>query len=127
MPTVINTEYGKITITEGVIASAVGMAALDTYGVTDLAPRRNVRDSLTGLLGREDPARGVEIRSLEDKLEIILYIIVMYGSRIPDVADQLRENVNVALQESLGLVADQVNISVQGVKIMHTPPPLLLN
>ena len=127
MPTVINTEYGKITITEAVIASAVGMAALDTHGVADMAPRRNVRDSLTGLLGREDPARGVEIRSQADKLEIMLYIIVIYGSRIPDVADRLRENVNVALQDSLGLVADQVNISVQGVKILNTPPPLLLN
>ena len=57
----------------------------------------------------------------------MLYIIVIYGSRIPDVADRLRENVNVALQESLGLFADQVNISVQGVKILDTPAPLMLN
>ncbi len=125
MPTVIHTEYGKITITEEVIASAVGIAAMHTYGLADMAPRRNVRDSLTGLLGRGDPARGVEIRSVGDQLEITLYVIVNFGTRIPEVAENLRENVNNALQESLGLVADQVNINVQGIKLSEPPAAII--
>ncbi len=125
MPTVIHTEYGNITITEEVIASAVGIAALHTYGLADMAPRRNVRDSLTGLLGRGDPSRGVEIRSVGERLEITLYVIVNFGARIPEVAENLRENVNNALQESLGLVADQVNINVQGIKVAETPTALM--
>lgn len=118
MPTVIHTEHGKITIAEEVIASTIGIAAQHTSGLADMATRRNVRHGITGLLGRGDPARGVEIRSDNDQLDVTLYVVVKYGARIPDVADALRDNVNDALEETLGIGADHININVQGVKVI---------
>lgn len=117
MPTTVSTALGKVFIADEVIATAAGMAALDCYGLADMAPRRNVRDSLSGLLGRDNPGRGVDVRTLPDGLEIELSIIVSYGTRIPEVAANLREKVSYTLQETFGIVANKIHISVQGVKV----------
>lgn len=125
MPTVINTEHGKITITEDVIATAIGITVIDTAGLVEMATRRNVRDSLTGLLGRDDPARGVEVRNTDDKLEITLHIIVTYGIKIPALAATLRNKVSETLDATFGLVADQININVQGVKVAEAQETII--
>ncbi len=117
MPTVIHNELGRITIADEVIATATGLAALDCYGLADMAPRKGMRDSLSGFLGRENPGRGVDVTALPDRLEVELSIVVSYGTRIPEVAANLREKVSYTLQETFGIVADKINISVQGVKV----------
>ncbi|PWI57342.1 Asp23/Gls24 family envelope stress response protein [Sulfoacidibacillus thermotolerans] len=118
MPTVVVNELGKVVIADEVIATAAGIAALDCYGLADMAPRRGMRDSLSGFLGRENPGRGVEITSLPDHLEVDLSIVVSYGTRIPEVAANLREKVRYTLQETFGIKADKINIHVQGVKVV---------
>ncbi len=118
MPTVISNDLGKVYIADEVVATAAGMAALDCYGLADMAARKGMRDSLSELLGRDNPGRGVEVRALADSLDVDLYIIVSYGTRIPEVAENLRDKVRYTLQESFGIVADRINIHVQGVKVV---------
>ena len=118
MPTTITTELGKIFIADDVIATAAGLAALDCYGLADMAPRKGMRDSLSGILGRENPGRGVDVKTMPDGLQIELSIIVSYGTRIPEVAANLREKVSYTLKESFGIVADKIHISVQGVRVV---------
>lgn len=118
MPTVMSNEWGRVTIADEVIATAVGLAALDCYGLADMAPRRSVRESLSGLLNRDNPGRGVDVHSYTDRLELELSIIVSYGTRIPEVAENLREKVRYALEEHFGVTPDKINISVQGVKVV---------
>ncbi len=118
MPTVMTTDLGQVHIADEVIATVAGLAALDCYGLADMAPRKGMRDSLSGLLGREHPARGVDVRTLDERVEVDLSIIVSYGTRIPEVAENLREKVRYTLKETFGIVADKVNISVQGVRVV---------
>jgi len=118
MPTTIASELGRIMIADEVIATTAGMAALDCYGLADMSPRRGMRDSLSGILGRENPGRGVDVKNLPDGLVIELSIIVSYGTRIPEVAENLREKVSYTLQETLGVVPTGINISVQGVRVI---------
>jgi len=117
MPMTITNEMGRIAIADEVIATTAGLAALDCYGLADMAPRKGVRDSLSGMLGRENPGRGVDVRALPEGFSLDLSIIVSYGTRIPQVAENLREKVNYTLQEFLGVIPDKINISVQGVRI----------
>ena len=119
MANVVTNELGKIYIADEVVATAAGLAALDCYGLADMAPRKGMRDSISELLGRENPGRGVEVKTVEDTLEVDLYVIVSYGTRIPEVADNLREKVKYTLRESFGILADRINIHVQGVKVVE--------
>jgi uncharacterized alkaline shock family protein YloU len=44
-----------------------------------------------------------------------LYLIVRYGTRIPDVAWSVQENVKKAIESMTGLKVVKVNVHVQGV------------
>jgi uncharacterized alkaline shock family protein YloU len=117
MPKVIETPLGSITVVEEVIATITGIAAMDCYGLVGMASRRQVKDSITELLGRENPGRGVEVRIQEDQMEVDLYIIVSYGTNIYEVAQNVREKVQYVLSEAVGADASRVNIYVQGVRV----------
>jgi uncharacterized alkaline shock family protein YloU len=118
MPKEIQTELGKITIDEDVIATVAGFAALDCYGLVGMASRKQVKDSITELLGRENLSRGVQVRTTEGEVIVDMYIIVSYGTRISEVAHNVMDKVKYTLENSLGLVVDRVNVIVQGVRVI---------
>ncbi|CAM3838630.1 Asp23/Gls24 family envelope stress response protein [Alicyclobacillus pomorum] len=117
MPKTIETPLGTIAVSEDVIATTAGIAAMDCYGLVGMASRKQVKDSLSELLGRDNPGRGVEVRIRDDEVYVDLYIIVSYGTNIYEVAQNVREKVRYVLNESIGIAVDKVNIFVQGVRV----------
>ncbi|MDQ0190847.1 Asp23/Gls24 family envelope stress response protein [Alicyclobacillus cycloheptanicus] len=117
MPKTMETALGTITIAEDVVATLAGLAAMDCYGLVGMASRRQVKDSLSELLGRDNPGKGVEVRIDNDFVEVDLYIIVSYGTNIYEVAQNVREKVRYVLNQSIGIQVDRVNILVQGVRV----------
>jgi uncharacterized alkaline shock family protein YloU len=116
MPMQMATEKGKLNVTDEVIAVLAGHAALDCYGLVGMASRKQLKDGIAELLGRENLQRGVEIRNETDGLHIDLYIIVSYGTKISEVAHNVQNRVKYVLNEVVGLHVDFVNIIVQGVR-----------
>ncbi|PWK12792.1 Asp23/Gls24 family envelope stress response protein [Tumebacillus permanentifrigoris] len=117
MPKVLVTELGKIEIAEDVISMVAGHAALDCYGLVGMASRKQVKDSITELLGRENLSRGVQVRTEGDEVIVDMYIIVSYGTRISEVAHNVMDKVKYTLETYLGLKVEQVNVIVQGVRV----------
>jgi uncharacterized alkaline shock family protein YloU len=117
MPIELTTEYGKIFVTNEVIATLAGSAALDCYGLVGMASRKQLKDGIAELLGRENLSRGVEVRREQDRLEIDLYIVVSYGTKISVVANNVQTKVKYILNDVVGLHVDDVNIFVQGVRV----------
>ena len=117
MPIELTTEYGKIFVTNDVIAVLAGSAALDCYGLVGMASRKQLKDGIAELLGRENLSRGVEVRRENGRLEIDLYIIVSYGTKISVVANNVQTKVKYVLNDVVGLQVDDVNIFVQGVRV----------
>ncbi|MCP3771762.1 Asp23/Gls24 family envelope stress response protein [Paenibacillus sp. MZ04-78.2] len=110
-------EYGKIYVTDEVIASLAGSAALDCYGLVGMASL-NLKDGIAELLRVDNLRRGVEVRRNEqDVLTIDLYIVVSYGTKISVVAHNVQSKVKYMLEEVAGLQVANVNIFVQGVRI----------
>ena len=119
MPRIIETPLGTITIAEEVVATVAGVAAIDCYGLVGMASRKQVKDSLSELLGRDNPGRGVEVRIRDDEVNVDLYIIVSYGTNIYEVAQNVRDKVRYVLNETIGIAVDRVNIYVQGVRVTN--------
>jgi uncharacterized alkaline shock family protein YloU len=117
MPIETTNEHGKISVSNEVIAVVAGSAALDCYGLVGMASRKGLIDGIAELLGRENLSRGVEVRKENGKLEIDLYIIVSYGTKISVVAQNVQSKVKYVLNEVLGLQVDEVFIFVQGVRV----------
>jgi len=114
----IESGYGDIILSEGVLARLVGMATTECYGVAGMAPR-NLGDGLAAILGRESLARGVVVERVEQdhSLDISVNIVVGYGVNIGEVARNIKEKVVYVVDHCTGLSVERVNVNVQGVKV----------
>lgn len=117
MPIELTTELGKIHISDEVISVMAGSAALECYGLVGMASRKQLKDGIAELLGRENLSRGVEVHRNGDVLNIDLHIIVSYGTKISEVAHNIQTKVKYVLNEIIGLQVEAVNIFVQGVRV----------
>lgn len=113
----VNNEYGKIDISNDVIAQVAGGAATECYGIVGMASRHQIRDGLTDILRKENYARGVIVRTIGGDVHIDMYVIVSYGTKISEVAYQVQSKVKYTLQKTLGMTVKSVNIFVQGVRV----------
>lgn len=115
----MKTNYGSIDMSKEVLAVIAGGAAIDCYGIVGMASRKQIKDGITELLGRENFRKGVLVRQNEDRIHIDMYIIVSYGTRISEVAHNVQTKVKYTLDQMLGLAVDSVNIYVQGVRVTN--------
>lgn len=113
----LENEYGKIHVTNDVIAVLAGSAALECYGLIGMASRKQLKDGIAELLGRDNFTRGVEVRQEQDGMVIDLYIIVSYGTKISEVALNVQNRVKYVLGDVVGFDVLNVNIFVQGVRV----------
>jgi|SRR5699024_2689026 len=113
----LHTEDGQVTITNDVIATIAGGAAENCYGIVGMASKNQIRDGISDILRKENFSRGVIVRQEEDDLNIDMYIIVNYGTKISEIAHNVQSQVKYTLNQSLGLSIHSVNIYVQGVRV----------
>ncbi|WP_341778207.1 Asp23/Gls24 family envelope stress response protein [Levilactobacillus sp. HBUAS70063] len=114
----IKTQYGTIDITNEVIATVVGGAATDNYGVVGMASKNQIRDNVNDILRRENYARGVVVRQEDNGVAIDVYVIVSYGTKISEVSRNVQSKVKYNLETMLGVTANSVNVIVQGVRVL---------
>ena len=115
----INTKYGQIDISNDVIATIAGGAAVDCYGIVGMASKKQLKDGITEILRKENFTKGVIVRQDEDAINIDMYIIVSYGTKISEVAHNVQSKVKYTLDKTVGLAVDSVNIYVQGVRVTN--------
>ena len=115
----LQTNFGQIDISNDVIATIAGGAAVDCYGIVGMASKHQIKDGLTEILRRENFTRGVIVRQEKDEVHIDMYIIVSYGTKISEVAHNVQSKVKYTLDKTVGLAVDSVNIYVQGVRVTN--------
>lgn len=116
----LKNEYGMVSIHKDVIATIAGASALECYGLIGMYSRNNMKDGFTELLGKENLNKGVEIKSLDGDLIIDLYIVVTYGTKINEVAYNVIDKVKYTVENITGLTVNQVNVNVQGVRVINS-------
>jgi uncharacterized alkaline shock family protein YloU len=112
----MNTEYGYIEFTDELISSIAGNATMECYGVVGMASKR-AADGLWELLKRENLSKGVKIASVGDDINIDIYIIVEYGTRISVIADNIIQKVKYTLEGLTGIKVQKVTVYVQGIRV----------
>ena len=110
------TDMGWVTVSEDVLLSVAGTAALESYGIVGMASKRT-KDGFVQLLGRENLARGVKVRSAGEKMDIDLFIIVEYGISIRAVAETIIETVRYKVETFAGVEVNRVNIFVEDIRV----------
>ena len=104
---------GAIKIADEVVSIIAGLAATEIDGIAGMSG--GIVGGIAEMLGRKNFSKGVKVEVGEREAAVDLFIIVKYGSRIPDVALAAQENIKRAIETMTGLSVVEVNVHVQGV------------
>jgi uncharacterized alkaline shock family protein YloU len=106
---------GKIEVAPRALQSIAAATVTRCYGVVGMAPH-TLREGVAQVLRQQDAHKGVEVRVRGGEVEIDLYIIVAYGTRIAEVARNAQEAVRYAIERAIGAPVARVNVRVQGLR-----------
>ncbi|MCT2538010.1 Asp23/Gls24 family envelope stress response protein [Aquibacillus koreensis] len=115
----LTTKDGHVTITNEVISTVAGGAAIECYGIVGMASKNQLRDGIAEILRKENFSKGVVVRQDGEDIHIDMYIIVSYGTKISEVAHNVQSQVKYTLDKTLGLNIRSVNIYIQGVRVLQ--------
>lgn len=113
----ITSKLGEISITPEVIAAYAGTTAIECFGIVGMA-KVSVADGLVKLLKRESLAKGINVMIEDNEILLDFHVIVAYGVSIRAVTDNLIENVKYKLEDCTGMKVRQVNVFVEGVRVI---------
>lgn len=111
------TTLGSIHISPNAIATIAYHATLQSYGVVGLAPK-NLAEGIASTITRE-PTRGVNVHFDGDQLDIDIYVIVEFGTRIASVATSVANTVRYQVEKMVGLKVHELNVHVQGLRVSN--------
>jgi len=108
-------QTGFIRISDDVVSTIVGMAALDTPGISAMSG--GISEGLAKRLSGRNVQKGVSVEVGQLEAAVDLRVIVQYGWRFQDVCRNLQLNVREAVENMTGLRVVEVNVKVEGVSM----------
>ncbi len=105
---------GTITFANEVVATIAGVTAVEIPGIAGMSG--GFKDGIVNLLGRKNLTKGVKVIIAENSVIVDFQIVVEYGVRVPEVAENMQKAVADAIITMTGLSIKAININVQGVK-----------
>ncbi|HWQ47277.1 MAG TPA: Asp23/Gls24 family envelope stress response protein [Longilinea sp.] len=108
---------GNIYISHRAIATIAYQSALESYGVVGLAAK-DLAEGITQVLVK-DPVLGINVNFTNQAVDIDLYIIVEYGTRITMVASSVADSVRYQIEKMVALPVANVNVHVRGLRISN--------
>jgi uncharacterized alkaline shock family protein YloU len=120
----LNTEDGRITVSEGVVQKIAGVACREVAGVHAMGTGGSrafsaLRERIPGSTG-PNVAQGVGVEVGESEAAVDLQIVVEYGVSIADVGRSIQRNVKQSIERMTGLSVVEVNVSVDDVQLPGT-------
>jgi uncharacterized alkaline shock family protein YloU len=102
------------------IHSIAKQATSECYGVVGIAAPR-LQNGKAVLLKPEKSNQGIQIRIVNDRIIVEVYVALEYGLRISEIALNIMSSVKFSLEKMLGVPVARVNVNVQGLG--HGPTP----
>lgn len=106
-------EYGDIRVATEVVSIVASLAAQEVHGVLRMSGRRI--DGINEFLGKESVSKGVRVSFDGKTVTANVYVIIEYGSCIPEVALEIQEKVKEAIETMTGYDVQFIDVHVQGV------------
>ena len=107
---------GKIEVSPRAITSIASEAVLRCYGVVGMSAA-TLRDGIAEILQVDSYHRGVEVKVVDNKIIIDLYVVIEYGTRVSEVAHNVMQSVKFSVERALNMPVAEVNVHVQGLRV----------
>lgn len=105
---------GNIKISVDVVSKIASIAASEIEGVSGMYS--SFVEGVAQRLGaKKNASQGVRVDIADNSAEIDLYLVVMYGVKIPELAWNVQEKVKQSVEEMTGLTVEAVNIHIESI------------
>ena len=108
------TDLGVVRINNDAIAAIAQVSAMEVKGVRRMGG--GLAKTLYDAFLKRGAPRGIKIHMKDSEVKLTVYIVVEYGLDIPRIADEVQENVKMAVEKMAGLVLSEVDVVVEGVE-----------
>lgn len=109
-------DMGIVKISDEVVGVIAGLATTEIKGIVGMSV--GITGGITQILSnKKNLSKGVKVNVGENSASIDLNVVVEYGVRIPEIANQVQRNVKKAVESMTGLMVSEVNIHVQNVVV----------
>ena len=107
-------DMGIVKISDDVVAVIAGLACNEVKGIVGISA--GIVGGITQILsGKKNLSKGVKVNVGENDATIDIFIVVEYGVKIPEVAEEVQNSVKKAVESMTGLTVSAVNIFVHNV------------
>lgn len=104
---------GSLQISTDALAKIARCAALEVDGVA--AVSCGGRQKVRALLERTSIQQPVIVEIVEGTAEVTLYLKVLFGARVPSLAEKVQKSVKSAIQNMTGVTVSRVDVIISGV------------
>ncbi|MBR2333782.1 MAG: Asp23/Gls24 family envelope stress response protein [Clostridia bacterium] len=108
--------YGKIIISDDVVAAVASQAASECYGVVEMVSR-GFGDNIRNLWGNASSGKGVKVTAVDNLMFIELYVVLKIGVNIETVKKSVADTVKFALESFTGMRVKKVQVNVVGIRV----------
>ena len=102
----------KTTVSPDVLITIARLSALDTPGVSRLAP---IPGGVNRLFKR-GAGEGVQIETEDNTVYMDLYVVLREGVNIREASRNIQQNVARAMQEMVGMDIGCVNVHIEDIE-----------
>lgn len=110
-------ENGSIKYSDEVLGKIVGLSTMECYGVVGMVSK-SASEGFWELIRVEHLSKGVKIALTEDdKLNIELFVMVEYGTKISVIANNIIQKVRYSVENYTGLKVSSITVNIQAVRV----------
>ena len=110
-----NKVNGQIQIADEVIGVIAVTAALEAEGVAKNTKDASAGYKLVEFFGKKGSTKCVKITREENEAVLDMDIVVNFGTKVQEVAEQVQKKVKNAVETMTGLEVAAVNVSISGI------------
>ena len=103
---------GKVNCNKNILLSIINLATKEIAGVASLCD--SFGDSIKRAFSN-NYTNGVKIAETKDGIDVDVYINVLSGYKVPDIAYKVQENIKNSVSSMLDVQINSINVHVQGV------------
>lgn len=109
-------KYGKISISEEVVAIIASKATSECYGVVELVSRR-FSDNFSRLFSNNQNGKGVKVVTDNNYIYVDIYVVLKIGVKVEAIKQSIAEVVKYNLEKYTGMRVKHITVNVVGIKV----------
>lgn len=109
-------KYGKISISEEVVATITSKTVSECYGVVELISRR-FSDNFSRMVNHNPYSKGVKVVTDKNYIYVDIYVVLKIGVKIEAVKQSIAEAVKYNLEKYTGMRVKHITVNVVGIRV----------